>query len=228
MTTLTPGTLVLRVDVPLTGLRPMWARSYQETYLAPPPSTVFGMLLALVGVERENKERYAGVRIAMALIESTDGDMWERREKARILRKFRRLPQNPSKKKRIDPLAERRPDYQELLLGLQFWLWIDDADTENLLTDAVRAALDPARRGAIARHGALSLGESSHLINDIRVDLPRGRGRFVVPYERGFLSMPIWSDHRQDRPMVGTFEIRAPIDLPRDPPEECWIRISPG
>ena len=224
MTPPTTGTLALWVEVPMTGLRPMWARSYQETYPAPPPSTVFGMLLALVGVERENRRRHVGVRIALALSENRDGDLWQRREKARVLRKLRRVAQSA---RNADPLADRRPDYQELLLGLQFWLWVDDAHAQHSLSDAVRAALDPGRRGEVVRHGALSLGESSHMVNDIRVDLPQGKGRFVAPCERGFLAMPIWSDHGGDRPVLGTFEIREPVDLCSDPPDDCWIRISP-
>ena len=76
-------TLVLRVDVPMTGLRPMWAREYQETYPAPPPSTIYGMLLSLVGVERRDKNRHAGLRIALALAENTEESLWQRREKGR-------------------------------------------------------------------------------------------------------------------------------------------------
>ena len=185
------------------------------------------MLLALVGVEREHKIRHAGIRIALALAENTEDDLWQRREKARLLRKFRRLPQNPPKGKTIDPLAERRPDYQELLIGLQFWLWIDDAQARHPLTDAVQAALDPARRGAIVRHGALSLGESSHLVDDIHVARPRGKGRLVAPRERGYLAMPVWTDHGKEQPVMRSFEIGEPIELGPTPPQDCWIEISP-
>ena len=224
MTTPT-GTLALWVEVPMAGLRPMWARSYQETYPAPPPSTVYGMLLSLVGVQREEKYRHAGLRVALALAENDDVDLWQRREKARILRKFRRVAQSA---KNADPLADRRPDYQELLLGLQFWIWVDDGHAQQPLTDAIRAALDPGRRGEIVRHGALCLGESSHMVNDIRVDVPRGKGRFVAPFDRGFLTMPVWSDHRHGgRPVVQSFEIRDPQAVGPEPPDDCWIPIAP-
>ena len=208
--------LALRVDVPMAGLRPMWAREYQETYPAPPPSTVYGMLLSLVGVEREDKDRYAGLRIAVALAGNT--------EKGRVFRKFRRVPQSD---KNVDPLAHRRPDYQELLLGLEFWTWIDDSKAEHPLTDRIRMALDPERRGEIVRHGALCLGESSHMVNAISVDRPRGQGRFVAPSEQGFLSMPVWSDHRKDRPTLLNFDIREPEELAGNPPADCWIAVTP-
>ena len=47
--------LCLFVDVPMSSFRPMWSREYQETYPAPPPSTIYGMLLSLIGVERKEK-----------------------------------------------------------------------------------------------------------------------------------------------------------------------------
>ena len=218
------NTLVLRVDVPMTGLRPMWAREYQETYPAPPPSTVYGMLLSLVGVERGNKSRHAGLRIALALAENTKESLWQRREKGRIFRKFRRVAQSD---KNPDPLAKRRPDYQELLLGLEFWLWVDDSQSEHPLSDEIRNALDPQKRGKIVRHGALCLGESSHMVNEISIGRPYGKGRFVTPCEKGFLSMPVWSDHKTDRPTVRNFEIREPEELSNNPPDACWITIAP-
>lgn len=218
-------TLVLRVDVPMAGLRPMWAREYQETYPAPPPSTVYGMLLSLVGVEREDKDRHAGLRIALALAENTTDSLWRRREKGRVFRKFRRVAQSA---KNADPLADRRPDYQELLLGLELWIWVNDSRAEHPLSNQIRMALNPERRDKIVRHGALCLGESSHMVNEISVDRPHGRGRFVAPCEKGFLSMPVWSDHETNRPTMLNFEIREPEELRPDPPDDCcWFAIAP-
>lgn len=217
--------LVLRVDVPITGLRPMWAREYQETYPAPPPSTVYGMLLSLVGVERADKNMYTNLRIAIALAENTKDSFWQRREKGRVFRKFRRVAQA---KNNADPLADRRPDYQELLLGLEFWLWIDDSQTSHSLCGEIRKALDPERRSEIVRHGALCLGESSHMVNEVTKDRPRGRGCFVAPSDKGVLSMPVWSDHKEDRPTVLNFEIREPKELTDSPPSDCWIAVAPS
>ena len=208
----------------MAGLRPMWAREYQETYPAPPPSTVYGMLLSLVGVERDDKNRHAGLRIALALAEDMAGPFWHKREKGRVFRKFRRVAQS---KPNADPLADRRPDYQELLLGLEFWIWVDDSCAENPLSGQISMALDPERRSGIIRHGALCLGESSHMVNEISLGRPQGKGRFLAPRETGFLSMPVWSDHKTNRPTVRNFEILEPEELLSDPPENCWIAIVP-
>ena len=145
-------------------------------------------------------------------------------KKGGLFRKFRRVAQS---KKNADPLADRRPDYQEILLGLEFWLWIDDTQASHPLCGEIGKALDPERRSEVVRHGALCLGESSHMVNEVTKDRPRGKGRFVTPSENGFLSMPVWSDHKKDRPTVLNFEIREPEQLPAVPPPDCWITIAP-
>lgn len=214
--------LCLFVDVPMASFRPMWSREYQETYPAPPPSTVYGMLLSLIGVEREEKERYAGVKIAVALQDQP--------ESGRIFRKFRRVAQA---RKDADPLTDRRPDYQELVLWLKFWLWVDDSEARTSLHKELRKALDKKQRKTIARHGALCLGESSHMVNEIKLAVgdanPKEReGRFLVRDKTGFLTMPVWTDHRNDIPHVETFTLLEPEPLPAHPlEEEKWITVTP-
>ncbi len=50
----------LFVDAPICSFRPNWSREYQDTYPIPPPSTLHGMLLSLVGVNWLDKARFAG------------------------------------------------------------------------------------------------------------------------------------------------------------------------
>ena len=236
-------TLPLFVDVPMAAFRPRWAREYQESYPVPPPSTLFGMLLSLVGVERKDKAQFAGVKLAVAVLESSFQDGIPMR--ARIFRKFRRVAQNPTKS---DPSVDhrpdyddsrlfRRPDYQELVLWLQFWLWLRDADDHDSnagdegrgLVARVRDALMPGNeRDAIVRHGALCLGESSHLVNEIREAVPSGVGRLLKLDNTGFLTMPIWTDHEADNSRVDTFSLAEPRQLPSIPPPDCWITVAPS
>ena len=214
--------LCLFVDVPMASFRPMWSREYQETYPAPPPSTIYGMLLSLTGIEREEKERHAGVKIAVALQSQP--------ESGRIFRKFRRVAQS---RKNADPLTDRRPDYQELVLWLKFWLWVDDSEAENPLIEKINEALDEKRRRNIIRHGALCLGESSHVVNEIKLAVGDARptekeGRFLVRDKTGFLTMPVWTDHKNDIPHVETFTLLAPAPLPACPLEDDkWITVAP-
>ena len=218
--------LSLFIDVPMAAFRPRWAREYQESYPVPPPATLFGMLLSLVGVEREDKAKFAGIELAIAVSESS----WENGApvRGRVFRKFRRVGQSA---KNPDPLADRRPDYQELILWLSLWLWLREPANDNVesLVDKVKQALNPERRNEIVRHGALCLGESSHLINDIHQAVPDGEGRFLVCNKKGFLTMPVWVDHRQDKSRLETFSLCPPQQLSSEPPENehCWITISP-
>src|SRR5437660_12643720 len=56
--------ITLRVEVPYASFRKSYARSFAETYPLPPPATVYGMLLSLVG--ERFRRRHAGVRLAFA------------------------------------------------------------------------------------------------------------------------------------------------------------------
>ena len=224
--------LCLFVDVPMASFRPMWSREYQETYPAPPPSTIYGMLLSLVGVEREQKGDYAGVRLAIALEDQP--------QIGRIFRKFRRVAQSSRKFRHVaqsgqddGPLAERRPDYQEIILWLKFWLWIDDAKAKNPLAERICEALDTERRRDVVRHGALCLGESSHMVNEVKLAIgnvapTKREGRFLVRNKTGFLTMPVWTDHGNDVLHVETFALLEPKPLPPQPgEEEKWITVAP-
>ena len=214
--------LCLFIDVPMASFRPMWSREYQETYPAPPPSTIYGMLLSLIGVERKEKARHANIKIAVALQNQP--------ESGRVFRKFRRVAQA---KKNADPLTDRRPDYQEVVLWLKFWLWVNDSKAENPLTEKIGEALDEKRRKSVIRHGALCLGESSHMVNEIKLAVgdanPTEReGRFLARDKTGFLTMPVWTDHDNDIPHVETFTLLAPAPLPACPLEDDkWITVAP-
>ena len=59
-------TLHLYVSVPVAGFRVAQAQKYWETYPLPPPATVYGMLLSLVG--ESNRLRHRGGKVAVALV----------------------------------------------------------------------------------------------------------------------------------------------------------------
>ena len=56
----------LLVTIPVCGFRKGFAREYLETEQAPPPSTVYGFLLSLVG--EEDRSMYLNSRISYALL----------------------------------------------------------------------------------------------------------------------------------------------------------------
>jgi len=122
-----------------------------------------------------------------------------------------------------------RPDYQQLLTGdglgpdrfLQLVLWLDSAGERNngeTLEDRVRTALDPKCRHRIRRFGGLSLGESTHLVDEVRPFSPdpQRTGRVFLLKEDGRMTLPVWVDH------VGSAHTRYVtgelVDQPLTPP----------
>jgi len=179
--------LGLIVTVPVACFRKGFAREFWETEELPPPSTCYGFLLSLVG-ERDRR-RHVGARICPALLSRPDRGV--------VLRTLWRV------KDRKAPLGagtNARPDYQELLTGVRLAIWLDS--TEEIeprpgLEARVGVALDHPER--IDRFGGLSLGESTHMVDEVTrlPGPPPGpvRAFLLDPAGRGRLSLPVWVDH---------------------------------
>lgn len=177
--------LALRVHVPIACFRHPYARNFVETYPLAPPSTVYGMLLSMVGEER--RARHIGARLALGRL----------RESAvsRVLRTFYRW-----KDAEINASVNRAPDYQELLTDVRLVVWLSSSPQEEgpTLQQRVQAAMnDPS---SVERFGGLSLGESTHLVDgvwplELRPQEPEEELDLLCPDPRGDLSLPVWPDH---------------------------------
>lgn len=206
--------LPIRVEVPVCAFRPYASREYQDTYPVPPPATVYGMLLSLLGIPRGEKTRHRGAEMALAM-----GNVLGRSQRSRVFRKLRRGKD----------LENTRPDYQDLLLDLKLSVWLrkgaDQSDPP--LCHSVPAALcDPST--IKSRNGGLSLGESSYLVDVIRIDpQPQEPMVFVIPdEERGFYSLPVWVDHL-DRKNTVLRRFRLSDPIPISEGLKCaWVRIG--
>jgi CRISPR-associated protein Cas5t len=179
------GPVGLYVSVPVASFRVPQAREYLETLPCPPPSTVYGMLLAVVG--EVDRLHHVGAEIALALLSIPDRSV--------ILRTLWRV-----KRKGVGPgIGEnRRPDFQELLTGVRLAVWIRPGSMETAtpaLAERLQEAL--ASPTGTERFGGLSLGESSHLVDEVRM-LREGdpaSGQLLVRDVQGDLALPIWPDH---------------------------------
>jgi CRISPR-associated protein Cas5t len=168
------------------------------------------MLLSLVGVPREQKTLHRGAELALAVAE-----MPERR--SRVFRKLRRG----------SDLEETRPDYQDLLIDLTLWVWLrpgtDSASPP--LSSRVPAALEnPA---SITRIGGLSLGESSYLVDIIRIDgTPPDQLTFLTPDPSGFYSLPVWVDHADhSKTVLERFSLSEPVVVSTGL-RSAWVRTG--
>jgi CRISPR-associated protein Cas5t len=209
--------LALFVSAPIVCFRTPHAREYLETLPCPPPATVYGMLLSFVG--EEDRLAHLGAELALAMLSEP--------ALSTVLRTTWQI-----KKTDLAPGQGQNKgiDYQELLTDVRVAVWLRagaDEASPRPLADRVRAAVD--RQEAPRRYGALCLGESTHLIDELR-RLRNGDGsrcRLLVAEPRGDLALPIWVDH------VGSTGTRwgqyrlAEVGVPEQPPEDAWTTIRP-
>ncbi len=175
--------LALKIEVPIASFRKGSAREYAETHPVPPPSTVYGMLLSIVG--ETERSSHCGVKLAIALLSEPKQSI--------VIRTFRRF-----KKKEIHHPSNARPDYQELLTDIQLAIWIDAAEDNGSPTLPERLETALTNPAEIVRFGGLSLGESRDLVNSISFFSEQDRYQSCQWLERdedGLLTLPYWVDH---------------------------------
>ncbi|MEM3086918.1 MAG: type I-MYXAN CRISPR-associated protein Cas5/Cmx5/DevS [Halobacteria archaeon] len=210
--------VALYVSVPVACFRVPQAREYFETLPCPAPSTVYGMLLSLAG--EPNRLAHKGAEVALALLNPPPA-------RSVVLRTLWRV-----KDKDTPPGVgeNKRPDFQELLTGVRLVVWTRPGEKEEAnppLAERVHGAIEqPARSN---RFGALSLGESTHLVDEAR----RWRrddgttGQILARNPEGDLTLPVWADHVGSAgTRWGQYQLREG-SWTDGPPPEAWTPILP-
>lgn len=207
----------LFVSVPVAAFRVPQAREYLETLPVPPPATVYGMLLSLVG--EPDRQVHVGSELGVAVLGPEAARSIVLRTSWRV--KDLALPPGIGE--------NRRPDFQEVLTGVRLAVVVRAGDEPRAavpLEQRVAAALTaPA---GLRRFGGLCLGESSHLVDEIRkLRSDDGGGRWLVRDPQGRWSLPTWVDHVGSS---GTTWERFALGSAPEPlhpvPEGCWARIG--
>jgi len=181
--------IALHLEVPYGSFRKSFARSFAETYPLPPPATVYGMLLSLVG--EYFRTRHEGVRLAFAYKKLP--------QIATTLRKLSRYKYGvPSKQSSLG----NAPDFVETLCEIEFLCWIDssqekteeDTQPSDTLEQRVQKVL--ARPQDVNRRGVLSLGLSDDAVNSVSIyDRSEGDWHRLLPKDTGPIELPVWVDH---------------------------------
>lgn len=204
----------LYVSVPVASFRVPRAREYFETFPCPPPSTIYGMLLSMVG--EVNRRAHEGAEVAIALISKPAYSV--------VLRTLWRVK---SRKYGLGLGENRRPDFQELLTDVGLAVWVRQGEkevSEPSLAERVGEAL--GHPAAIPRFGGLSLGESTHLVDEIaHLDSVDLRGQILLADEEGDLSLPVWPDHVGSKTRWGQYRL-VDSDLSKDLPDSAWTTIT--
>lgn len=210
------GPISLRVTAPVCSFRKGYAREYLETEEVPPPSTVYGFLLSLIG--EEDRRAYEGARIALCLLSQP--------ELSTVLRTVWRAKALKDKSGARQPPgvgSNRRPDFQEIFTGLDMVVCVDGGPLAERLRIAAGLPCD------VQRFGGLSLGESHDLVNDIwwDPDLSELSCRWLTLASYGDLTLPVWVDHVGSKGTVWRqFLLQActtRVSLADDP---RWIKIE--
>ena len=200
----------LYVTIPVACFRKGLAREYLETEEIPPPSTCYGFLLSLVG--EADRNRHVGARVTSALLRAS-------KDRSVVLRTVWRVKKMP-----LGSSGNTRPDYQQLLTDVAIVVWLDSSEEQNeapTLESRVETAL--TQPGKIDRFGGLSLGESTHLVDEVKQFMPKAERTAPVYLlqEKGRLTLPVWVDH------VGSAKTRYVTgdlcEVPLVPPELARI-----
>jgi CRISPR-associated protein Cas5t len=191
-----------------------------ETEPLPPPATCYGFLLSLVG--ETDRRKHIGCRVAPLLFGKPQTSV--------VLRTVWRVKSKP-----LGSPGNTRPDYQQLLTSVELLIWLDSSeepDSSTGLESRVRIALENPDH--ISRFGGLSLGESTHLVDEVSLwdrvkDRHKARvGRAFLTREdqKGRMTLPVWVDHVGS---AGTRYATGDLDeLPLVPPSSARMpRISP-
>ncbi len=172
------------VSVPVACFRVPRAREYFETFPCPPPATVYGMLLSMVG--ETNRRIHEGAEIAIAML-SVPSYSTVLRTVWRI--RFANVD--------LGRGSNRRPDFQELLTDVRFVAWVrrgaHESKAQSLAGRLSEAFSQPS---VVSRFGGLSLGESTHLVDEVKLYTQNEQhGRLLTKRDDGDLSLPVWVDH---------------------------------
>jgi CRISPR-associated protein Cas5t len=205
----------LFVSVPIASFRVPQAGEYWETLPCPPPATVYGMLLSAVG--EPDRLRHDGAEVALALLSAPELSV--------VVRTLWRV-----KDRRQAPgMGEnRRPDFQELLSNVRLAVWVRTGPVEAArpsLSDRVAAALE--RPSEVNRFGGLSLGESSHLVDELRALrlADHGEGRLLLGDAGGDLALPVWPDHVSAAgTRWGQYRV-VPTAIGKEPDDLAWTIV---
>jgi CRISPR-associated protein Cas5t len=203
----------LYLDCPCTSFPRSFARDYKETYRYPPPSTVYGLLLSLVG--EADMSTHLGVKLAIGII-GNDPPI------SRIVRKQRHHKFSKTHMGTYPSSKFSKPNHQELLTDLQVVIQIDSSQETATVRLEDRVAIALSTPNKITRFGGLSLGESWAIVNGIRA-YREGDGvvHWLTQNKRGLIGLPIWINRETTQGTFQRFTLTAEFN------DDCWVSIKP-
>jgi CRISPR-associated protein Cas5t len=216
--------MLLYLDCPCTSFPRSFARDFKETYHFPPPSTIYGLLLSLVG--EIDMLTHVGVKLAIGII-GNDPPI------SRIVRKQRHHKFDnggADHKKRVQQYGEgiyptsqfSKPNHHELLTDVQVAIDVNSSEEVAMLKLEERLAIALSTPSQITRFGGLSLGESWAMVNGVRTYRETdGSVRWLVKDNRGLIGLPLWINRETTQ---GTFQRFSWCE--GEFRDDCWVKIA--
>ncbi|MBJ7900176.1 MAG: CRISPR-associated protein Cas5 [Cyanobacteria bacterium RI_101] len=203
------------LDCPCSSFPRSFARDYKETYLYPPPSTIYGFLLSLVG--EVDLTAHLGVKLAIGLIGAPPPI-------SRIVRKQRHHKFSKQHLGTYPSSQFSKPNFQELLTDLKIAVSINSLSEKATVTLAERVAIAVSFPERISRFGGLSLGESWAMVNGFR-DYRDSDGEitWLAVDNRGLIALPVWIDRVTTQGKFQRFSLSEGGQLT----EQNWVTINP-
>ncbi len=191
--------ITLKIEAPYGSFRKSFARSFAETYPLPPPATIYGMLLSLVG--ERFRQRHLGAQLAFAYkCRRKQGDYCIDSERclpriATTLRKLSRSKYGVVNASKDTP----KPDFVETLCGIEFLCWVNSSQEKlaagllPLESRIIEALNEPEK---VDRSGVLYLGLSDDAVNEVSLcQQPESKWHRLLPSNIGSMELPVWVDH---------------------------------
>jgi CRISPR-associated protein Cas5t len=216
--------MLLYLDCPCTSFPRSFARDFKETYHFPPPSTIYGLLLSLVG--EIDMLTHVGVKLAIGII-GNDPPI------SRIVRKQRHHKFDnggADHKKRVQQYGEgiyptsqfSKPNHHELLTDVQVAIDVNSSEEVAMLKLEERLAIALSTPSQITRFGGLSLGESWAMVNGVRAYRKTdGSIRWLIKDNRGLIGLPVWINRETTQ---GTFQRFGWCEGEFN--DDCWVIIA--
>jgi CRISPR-associated protein Cas5t len=205
--------MLLYLDCPCTSFPRSFARDFKETYRYPPPSTIYGLLLSLVG--EIEMQAHVGVKIAIGII-SNDPPI------SRIVRKQRHHKFGIKHLGTYPSSQFSKPNHHELLTDVQVAINVNSSEEAAILKLEERLAIALSTPSQITRFGGLSLGESWAMVNGVRAYRETdGAIRWLMKDNRGLIGLPVWINRETTQ---GTFQRFGWCE--GEFSDDCWVKIS--
>jgi CRISPR-associated protein Cas5t len=204
--------MLLYLDCPCTSFPRSFARDFKETYRYPPLSTIYGLLLSLVG--EVDMKAHVGVKIAIGII----GD---EPPISRIVRKQRHHKFSVKHLGTYPTSQFSKPNHHELLTDVQIAIDVNSSEETATIKLEDRIAIALSTPTQITRFGGLSLGESWAMVNGVRIYRePDGKIRWLMKDSRGLIGLPVWINRETTQGTFQRFSFRED-----DFSDDCWVSI---